>query len=83
MLGTFLLLPIYFLPTNLALLDPAFPPQAVHSELTAWYRWNWIRAGLGIASAAAACIALVASRRGQPTTQTSTANHDFHTRNDR
>jgi hypothetical protein len=67
MLGTFLLLPIYFLPTNLAMLDPAFPPQAVHAELTDWYRWNWIRAGLGIASAAAACIALIASRRDPPT----------------
>ncbi|MBV6756422.1 DUF1772 domain-containing protein [Rhodococcus opacus] len=67
MVGTFLLLPIYFLDANLALLDPAFPPQAVHAELTAWYRWNWIRTGLGLAAAALSCIALTAGRRGNAT----------------
>src|SRR6478752_3276308 len=35
MVGTFVLLPIYFVGANLAMLDPAFPPQAVHAELTA------------------------------------------------
>ena len=66
MVGTFLLLPIYFLPANLAMLDPAFPHQAVAAELTRWYRWDWVRAGLGLASAALACIALIAGRN--PTT---------------
>ena len=68
MVGTFLLLPIYFLDANLALLDPAFPPQAVHAELTAWYRWNWIRTGLGFVAAALSCIALTAGRREIGTT---------------
>ena len=68
MVGTFVLLPIYFLDANLALLDPAFPPQAVRAELTAWYRWNWIRTGLGLASAALSCIALAAGRRENATT---------------
>lgn len=61
MAGTFVLL-VYFVPTNLAMLDPVFPPQAVPAELTDWYRWNWVRAGLGLASAALACRALAASR---------------------
>ena len=60
MVGTLLLLPIDFVDANLAMLDPAFPPQAVHTALTDWYRWNWVRTGLGLASAAAACIALTA-----------------------
>ncbi|HEY3896894.1 MAG TPA: hypothetical protein VGL88_16220 [Pseudonocardiaceae bacterium] len=67
MVGTFVLLPIYFVGANLAMLDPGFPPQAVHVELTAWYHWNWVRAGLGLASAALACMALVASRGENPT----------------
>jgi hypothetical protein len=67
MIGTFVLLPIYFVPANLAMLDPAFSPQSVHAELTAWYYWNWIRAGLGLASAVLACIALTASH-GKTTT---------------
>lgn len=61
MVGTLVLL-IYFVPANLAMLDPAFPPQAVPAELTSWYRWNWVRAGLGLVSAALTCIALTASR---------------------
>ena len=68
MVGTFVLLPIYFLGANLAMLDPAFPPRAVHAELTSWYRWNWIRTGLGLASAVLSCIALTASRRENATT---------------
>lgn len=62
MVGTFLLLPVYFLPANFAMLDPTFPAEAVHAELTTWYRWNWVRAGLGVASAVLACAALTASR---------------------
>jgi hypothetical protein len=69
MVGTFLLLPIYFVGANLAMLDPAFPLQAVHGELAAWYRWNWVRAGLGLISAALSCIALTASRGQNATTR--------------
>jgi hypothetical protein len=64
MVGTLVLL-IYFVPTNLGMLDPAFPAQAVPAELTTWYRWNWVRTGLGVASAVVACIALTVSRRGE------------------
>ena len=60
-----LVLLIYFVPTNLGMLDPGFPPQAVPAELTTWYRWNWVRTGLGVASAVLACIALTVSRRGE------------------
>ena len=67
MVGTLVLL-IYFVPTNLGLLDPAFPPQAVPAELTTWYRWNGARTGLGVASAVVACIALIVSRGGEDTT---------------
>jgi hypothetical protein len=63
MVGTLVLLPIYFVPADLAMLNPSFPLQAVHAELTAWYRWNWLRTGLGIASAVLACVALTVSRR--------------------
>lgn len=62
MAGTFLLL-IYFVPANLALLDPAFPPASVPAALDAWYRWNWIRAGLGVAAAVFGCGAMTASCR--------------------
>ncbi|GDY28999.1 DUF1772 domain-containing protein [Gandjariella thermophila] len=67
MVATLVLLPIYFVPANLAMLDPAFPARAVPAELTAWYRWNWVRAGLGLASAALACGALAAGRGGTTT----------------
>jgi hypothetical protein len=63
-IGTFVLLPVYFVGANLAMLDPAFPPQDVHAELTAWYCWNWVRTGLALASAALACIALYADDAG-------------------
>jgi hypothetical protein len=68
MVSTLLLLPIYFAGANLAMLDPAFPPGAVPAELTAWYRWDWVRAGLGLASATIACIALITGRSGNATT---------------
>jgi hypothetical protein len=68
MVGTLLLVPIYFLDANLEMLDPAFPPRAVPAELTAWYRWNWLRTGLGLVSAALACIALTAGRGENATT---------------
>lgn len=64
-LGLFAMLLIFFVPTNLGMLDPGFPPGAVPAELTTWYRWNWVRTGLGVASAGLACIALTVSRRGE------------------
>jgi hypothetical protein len=62
MAGTLALVPMYFLRANLAMLDPAFPRHAVHAELATWYRWNWVRTGLGLASAALACAALSTGR---------------------
>jgi hypothetical protein len=70
MVGTLVPLPIYFVSANLAMLDPAFPPGAVQAELAAWYRWNWVRAGLGLASTVLACIALGAGRGGNTPTRT-------------
>jgi len=67
MVGTLVIL-VYFVPTNLGLLDPGFPPQAVPAELTTWYRWNGERTGLGVASAVVACIALIVSRGGEDAT---------------
>ncbi|ETK37730.1 DUF1772 domain-containing protein [Microbispora sp. ATCC PTA-5024] len=64
MAGTIALLPIYFVGANLALLDPSFPPQEVHAQLATWYRWNWVRTGLGLGSAVLACVALATGRAG-------------------
>ncbi len=36
MVGTVLLLPVYFAGANRAMLDPLFPPNAVADELAAW-----------------------------------------------
>lgn len=60
MVGTLVLLPIYFLPANFAMLDPGFPPGAVPGELTAWSAWNWVRVGLAVAAVVASCAALAA-----------------------
>lgn len=65
MVATVVLLPVYFAGANLAMLDPAFPPQAVAAELTAWYRWNWVRTGLAVLATVLCCAALTAGR-GSP-----------------
>lgn len=62
MAGTLLLLPIYFVQANRALLDPDFPPQKVPRELRAWYAWNWLRTGMAVLATAASCAALAADR---------------------
>ncbi|RZL83495.1 MAG: DUF1772 domain-containing protein [Rhodococcus sp. (in: high G+C Gram-positive bacteria)] len=66
MVATLILVPLYFLDANLALLDPTFPPDAVPAALAAWYRWNWIRTGLGLTAAALACAALIADSGEHP-----------------
>jgi len=53
---------------ELEMLDPASHPGRA-AELTAWYRWNWLRTGLGLVSAALACIALTAGRGENATTR--------------
>jgi len=60
MIGTLLLVPIYFWHANAAMLDPSFPLQAVPAALTAWYGWNWARTGLGLLAAALTWAALAA-----------------------
>lgn len=56
--GTFVLL-VYFLPANLALLRPTVPVESVPGALAEWNRWNWVRTGLGVASAALAGSAMI------------------------
>lgn len=68
MVGTLLLLPIYFVGANLALLEPGFPPAAVAGELAAWYGWNWVRTGLGMA-ATVLCTVALATGFGRPAGQ--------------
>jgi hypothetical protein len=58
MVGSVVLLPVYFVPANAAMLDPAFPVHAVRAELAGWYRWNWGRTGCGLAAAVLAVAAL-------------------------
>ncbi len=64
MVGSLLLL-AYFVPADLALLDPAFPPAAVPAALAVWSGWNAVRTALGLASAVLACCGL-AARPGAP-----------------
>jgi hypothetical protein len=68
MVGTVVLLPVYFAGANTAMLDPAFPPETVRAELAAWYRWNWLRTGLGLTATALSGVALVTTRVGSATT---------------
>ncbi|MGH4025974.1 MAG: DUF1772 domain-containing protein [Pseudonocardiaceae bacterium] len=66
MVGTVLLLPIYFLGANDALLSRAVPLQEVGSAIRSWYLWNWVRTGLALLAVISSCVALGAadSRRG-------------------
>lgn len=61
MAGTFVLL-VYFVPANLALLGATYHPGSVPGALATWNRWNWLRTGLGLASA---CVAAAALRTGR------------------
>lgn len=74
MAGTFVLL-VYFVPHNLALLDPAFPVGSVPGALADWNRWNWARAGLGIASA---CLAVAAGTARPPQAVTNPPSEKAH-----
>jgi anti-sigma factor RsiW len=48
MLGTLVLLPVFFVSTNRALLDADCPPSAVPDLVAAWKRWNWVRFGFAL-----------------------------------
>lgn len=56
MLGTLILLPLYFAPADLGLLRPGFPTHAVAGALAVWSRWNWLRTALGLTAAVLATI---------------------------
>lgn len=68
MVGTLLLLPIYFVGANLAMLTEGFPVQDVPGELSAWYAWNWARTGLALLATVLCGLALrgPASEPGRP-----------------
>jgi hypothetical protein len=57
--ATVVLLPVYFIGANVALLDPTFPVPAVPAALADWNSWNWLRTGLGVLAAVLACGATV------------------------
>lgn len=65
MVGTFVLLPVYFAGANGAMLSEGFPVGNVPGELAAWYGWNWVRTGLGLVATVVACLAIpsVANQR--------------------
>ena len=61
MMGTVLLLPIYFLGANDALLSKAVPLHEVGSAIRSWYLWNWVRTGLAMVAVISSCLALGAA----------------------
>jgi hypothetical protein len=58
MVGTLVLLPIYFAGANVAMLSEDFSAANVLGELAAWNAWNWARTGLGLVAAMLCCIAI-------------------------
>lgn len=46
MAGTVLLLPVYFVEANTALLAAKTSPAGLEADLRSWYTWNWLRTGL-------------------------------------
>jgi len=61
MVGTVLLLPIYFLGANDALLSRTVPLYEVGSAIRSWYLWNWVRTGLAMLAVISSCVALGAA----------------------
>ena len=66
MVGTLVLLPVYFVGANLAMLSEDFAAANVPGELAAWNAWNWVRTGLALAATVLCCIAI---HRNSRTTQ--------------
>ena len=58
MVGTLVLLPIYFAGANVAMLSEDFSVENVPGELAAWNAWNWARTGLGLVAAVLCCFAI-------------------------
>ena len=58
MVGTLLLLPIYFAGANTAMLRENFPVTSVAGELADWYAWNWARTGLALLATVVCCFAI-------------------------
>lgn len=58
MVGTLVLLPVYFAGANVAMLSEDFSVENVPGELAAWNAWNWARTGLGLVAAVLCCIAI-------------------------
>jgi hypothetical protein len=58
MVGTLVLLPIYFAGANVGMLSEGFSVENVPGELAAWNAWNWARTGLGLMAAVLCCFAI-------------------------
>jgi hypothetical protein len=58
MVGTLVLLPMYFAGANIAMLSDDFSAANVPGELAAWNAWNWARTGLALVAAMLCCIAI-------------------------
>lgn len=62
MVGTIVLLPVYFLPSNAVLLDRMVGGPDVDAALASWLAWNWLRTGLAVMAVIAGCLGLRADR---------------------
>lgn len=65
MVGTLLLLPIYFLNANATMLSQNTSLDRAETELQSWYIWNWIRTALAFLAVISGC--LTAGYRGRTT----------------
>jgi uncharacterized membrane protein len=64
MLGTLVLLPVYFVGADLAMLPSTFPAARVRPELVTWSRWNELRTALALTAAVLAAVAAAVSAPG-------------------
>ncbi len=61
LVGTLLLLPVYFVGANTALIEKTIPLSEVAAEIDRWRAWNWFRTTLSLG---ATILILIAMGRG-------------------